>query len=230
MRLRVHVEGQTEEAFVNRLLAPYLGERGFTSVDARVIGQARRRRRRGGIGSWMSFRDELVRQLKSDRELLHTSMVDFYGMPAMGSRAWPGRMAAANMEQDHKGEHVGRQMLANLRTRLHGGERFVPFVMVHEFETLLFSDCEAFAHALEMPGLAEPLLRVRGQFESPEHINDGPETAPSKRILVLHPRFRKVADGTVAAEAVSIARMTEECRHFGDWLRRLETLAREAST
>ena len=93
---------------------------------------------------------------------------------------------------------------------------------------LLFSDCEAFADALTMPELAEPLLGIRDQFESPEHINDGRETAPSKRILELHPGYAKVVEGNTAAGEVSLARMTLECQHFAGWLRRLETLALDA--
>lgn len=218
MRLLVHVEGQTEEAFVNRLLAPFLQERGFVRVDARIMGGARQRHRRGGVRSWPSFRNELVRLLKSDRRLLHTSMVDFYGMPAEGGRAWPGRKEAAKMPQDRKGQHVAQEMLADLRLARAGEDRFVPFVMLHEFEALLFSDCEAFSRALAMPEIHQRLLGIRNQFESPEHINDAPQTAPSKRILALHPRYAKVSEGTAAAEAVTLARMTEECAHFAGWL------------
>ena len=226
MRLLVHVEGQTEEAFVKRLLAPHFGHRGFVSVDARIMGHSRQRGRRGGVRSWISFREELIRQLKSDRHLFHTSMVDFYGMPAEGNRAWPGRQEAAKMPQDRRGQHLAQQMLADLHTTRPGEERFVPFVTMHEFEALLFSDCEAFARALAMPELTEPLRDIRNQFESPEHINDAPETAPSKRVEALHPRYAKVTDGTAAAEEVTLAKMTQQCPHFANWLHRLETLAR----
>lgn len=214
MRLRVHVEGQTEEAFVNRLLAPYLGERGFESVDARLIGSARQRAKRGGVRPWASFRNELIRHLESDRHILHTSMVDFYGMPAEGNRAWPGRKQAAEMSQDRKGQHVAEQMLADLHKVRPGERRFVPFVTMHEYEALLFSDCDAFARALDRPELAESLQGIRDRFASPEHINDAAHTAPSKRILALHPSYAKVAEGTAAAEAVTVTRMTESafCR------------------
>ena len=35
MRLLVHVEGVTEETFVNNVLGPHLMEAGYTSVGAR---------------------------------------------------------------------------------------------------------------------------------------------------------------------------------------------------
>ena len=42
-RLLVHVEGQTEEQFVNELLAPHLYFFGFTKISARLVGNARQR-------------------------------------------------------------------------------------------------------------------------------------------------------------------------------------------
>ncbi len=48
-RLLVHVEGQTEETFVNELLCPQLTRFGWSMVSARLLGNAHRRDRRGGI-------------------------------------------------------------------------------------------------------------------------------------------------------------------------------------
>src|SRR5256885_1583241 len=47
-RLLIHVEGETEETFVNEVLAPHLLSFGYESVSARLIGNARQRDRRGG--------------------------------------------------------------------------------------------------------------------------------------------------------------------------------------
>jgi hypothetical protein len=47
-RLLVHVEGITEETFVNELLSVYLATRGYESVGARILGNARQRSRRAG--------------------------------------------------------------------------------------------------------------------------------------------------------------------------------------
>ncbi len=51
-RLLIHVEGETEEAFVNELLADHLHGFGYEIVSARLIGNARLRERRGGIRAW----------------------------------------------------------------------------------------------------------------------------------------------------------------------------------
>ena len=63
--------------------------------------------------------------------------------------------------------------------------RFVPYVMMHEFEALLFSDCDAFARGIFRPELGTDFQRIRDAFDSPEEIDDSPITAPSKRIELL---------------------------------------------
>ena len=92
--LLVHVEGETEESFVNEALAPYLYDLGFSAVRARLIGNVRQRGRRGGIRPWSAVRKEIVNHLKQDRQCVAATMVDYYGMPSTGSRAWPGRSRA----------------------------------------------------------------------------------------------------------------------------------------
>ena len=80
-RLLVHVEGETEENFVNQVLAPHLYCRGFSSVGARLIGNARQRDRRGGIRGWPSVQGDLIRHLHEDRNCIATTLVDYYGLP-----------------------------------------------------------------------------------------------------------------------------------------------------
>src|SRR4051794_34986588 len=94
-RILIHVEGETEESFVNVILAPYLENRGCDSVSARIIGNARQRSRRGGIRPWPSTESDIVRHLKEDQHCIATTMVDYYGLPSSGPGAWPGRAAAA---------------------------------------------------------------------------------------------------------------------------------------
>lgn len=76
VRLLIHVEGETEEAFVNQVLAPYLAHHDFTSISARLLGNARQRNRRGGARSWKGVRKEILRHLRSDRECISATLVD----------------------------------------------------------------------------------------------------------------------------------------------------------
>src|SRR5262245_54573286 len=96
-RLLIHVEGETEETFVNEVLEPHLCSRGYSQVSARLMGNARQRDRRGGIRSWSMVKEDIVTHLKQDRQCLASCMVDYYALPQTGERAWPGRNAAGNL-------------------------------------------------------------------------------------------------------------------------------------
>jgi hypothetical protein len=89
-----------------------------------------------------------------------------------------------------------------------GGEfksnRFIPFVVMHEFEALLFSDCAAFARGVGRPGIEAPLQAIRDNFSTPEEIDDSPETAPSKRIGILIPGYQKPVLGVQAASEIGL--------------------------
>ena len=80
------------------------------------------------------------------------------------------------------------------------------------------------AGGINRPDLAAGFQQIRNDFETPEDINDGRETAPSKRILAAYPSYRKPLQGTVAARAVGIDKMLEECPHFCKWIERLKAL------
>ncbi|MGI8745994.1 MAG: DUF4276 family protein [Bryobacteraceae bacterium] len=181
-RLLIHVEGPTEEGFVNGVLAHHLLAKGYMVVSARIVGNARLRRRRGGIGSWPSVRRDIVNHLKEDPGCIATTMVDYYGLPQEGAGAWPGRADATRLEALRRAPFVQDALRNDLAIAMEdrfNPERFVPFVVMHEFEGLLFSDCQAFSRAIGRPELEHALRRIRDQFATPEDINDSPVTAPS---------------------------------------------------
>lgn len=226
-RLLVHVEGQTEEDFVNEVLREYLLGKGFTSVSARIIGNARLRQNRGGIRPWPPVRKDIVNHLRQDVGCIATTMVDFYGLPKVGNGAWPGRANATGSDVGHKASSVEAALLEDLIAEMGSGfdaRRFVPYVVMHEFEGLLFSDCAAFGQAIGRVDLTEAFARIRAGFNTPEHINDSAKTAPSKRIAELLPQYQKPLLGNLAILEIGLARIRDECLRFNDWLDRLESL------
>ena len=225
-RLLVHVEGQTEEDFVNEVLRRHLVTVGYTSVDARIVGNARLRQRRGGIRPWPSVRKDIVNHLRQDLGCIATTMVDFYGLPREGDGAWPGRAGALGVESGLKASRVEQALAADLLKELGSNfdlARFVPFVMMHEFEGLLFRDCAAFSQGIGRADLAPQFQRIRDDFETPEDINDSPATCPSKRVKDLVPGYEKPLFGTLAVLEIGLSRIREQCRHFDSWLRHLES-------
>ena len=148
-------------------------------------------------------------------------MVDYYALPADGPGAWPGRSHATRLRTaSEKALHVEEA----LRNDVEDALRFVPFVVMHEFEGLLFSDCGSFSRGIGRADLEPELQAIRSQFASPEEINDSLLTAPSKRIVALFPRYQKRQSGVLAAVAIGLDTIRAECPHFNDWLVRLELL------
>lgn len=224
-RLLIHVEGETEETFVNEALAPHLYGIGYQKVSARLLGNSRNRDRRGGIRSWNSVRADIIKHLKEDRECLATTMVDYYALPKDGSRAWPGRLEAGGKPFPEKAPLVQAALFADIRRELGDdfhARRFVPYVMMHEFEGLLFSDCQRFATGIGRPELAEEFQSIRDAFPSPEEINDSPITAPSKRVEALVTGYQKPLLGALAALEIGLENIRKACPHFRAWVEQLE--------
>lgn len=220
MTLIVHVEGHTEESFVNEVLAPHLLGHGFATVRAGFIGGGR-----GGITSWTIAQRDIVNHLRDDPTCVATTMVDYYGLPRTGTAAWPGRAETAELPDGDKPGAIEERLAASVAEEMGAAfdrNRFVPYVMMHEFEALLFSDCAAFAEAIARPHLREALQEIRDAFASPEEIDDSPNSAPSKRVQALVAGYQKPWMGTLAALAVGLDAMRVACPHFGRWLNRLE--------
>jgi hypothetical protein len=55
------------------------------------------------------------------------------------------------------------------------------------------------------PNLVEPFSEIRDEFPSPEHINNNPLSAPSKRVAGLCPGYDKPVAGSVAALSIGLA-------------------------
>lgn len=219
--IRVHVicEGQTEEMFVNELLLPAFLARDMHLIPS-LIGKPGHK---GGNFKFERLYTDVKNRLLGDKNSYCTTLFDFYGLPA----SFPGKDAIhADMPMHLKAETVQVAMAAKLESLL-GHEalrRFVPFVQMHEFEALLFSRPEAFASGIGYPELAVTLAGITANFASPEHINDSPNTAPSKRIEALIPEYQKPLMGTLAALEVGLPAIRSNCKLFNNWLERLETL------
>ncbi len=166
-RLAIVVEGETEEEFVKQVLAKYLYSCG-------VISNAIMPRRRGiTSGGALPINQPANQMYKLCRHFdFITSLFDLYG--------FPGRPSGESVE--------GLERRINEEVdRLFGDDwdrsRVFAYVQKHEFEGLLFSDVGVFTH---VPNVSQRSIRsledIRACFPTPEDIDDGPTTAPSKRI------------------------------------------------
>ena len=221
VRLQVIVEGQTEERFVRDVLAPFLWEHRVIPV-ARLVGTRKEQSRiyRGGLRKYEPLRRDLTTWLKQDRnpDARFTTMVDLHRLPS----DFPGyKEGQRQRDSFQRVEYLESQFAADIDDR-----RFVPYIQLHEFEALLFAKPAQFAIAYpNRPRELQQLSRIRSAFESPEHIDDGDETAPSKRIKSVLPDYQKAAAGPVIAREIGMQTLLSECAHFAGWVRRLAVAA-----
>jgi hypothetical protein len=219
------VEGMTEFLFVRNVLSPHLGTLGIRAFPLPPTGK----KSCGGIPAWKIVRTEVLRVLKQRRGRVCTTMFDFYGMPY----GWPGRDAAATVRPDCRGAHVEKALLDDLAA--YAGEHFrpdlfIPYVQMHEFEALLFSDSCTLAEVLcsfsdtDVDGLKQHIGEILRDAGEPEAINDNYHTCPSRRIICLARKYTKPL-GPIIAGRIGLPTLRKQCRHFGQWLASLESLA-----
>ncbi|MCC6344804.1 MAG: DUF4276 family protein [Bryobacterales bacterium] len=217
--MNVVVEGQAEEQFVNRVMAPEFHERQmFLFGRALQTGRRGGMVYRGGAVTYQRLRKELLRWLADDRSALRTTMIDLYRL----ADDFPGYQAAMKLNNP-----VDRALL--LETEMAKDMQmpsFLPYIQVHEFEALLLAQPDKFS--VEFPGQTANVERLRtavALFPTPEFIDDGPETSSSKRIMREFPKFRKTVQGINIARRIGMEGLRGRCAHFHEWVAKLESHA-----
>lgn len=225
----IHVlcEGQTEQGFVEEVLRPYLQTQGVKSVKGILITTNKKKNARGGMLSYNHAVTDigLLRQTKKDDEYarhIFTTMFDLYALP----NDFPGYAVAQTIGDPYVRVN---SLEADFAKDINDG-RFIPYIQLHEFEALLF--CGIAHIAKYYPGcdkrckqLENDLLDAGG---NPELINNGPSTAPSKRIIKAiegdkktHYNYNKPVTGKNVAKQIGIETLRAKCRHFNDWIEKL---------
>jgi len=89
-----------------------------------------------------------------------------------------------------------------------GDLRFVPYIQLHEYEAYLFSDPIWFAYFYDHHEKQIARLKaIADAYPTPELIDDGQHSAPSKRIIEEFPDYEdaKSAVGPQVAELIGLA-------------------------
>ncbi len=215
-RLYIVVEGQTEEAFVNEIIAPYLRQYGIVSITPILIRTSKRGR--GGFVNYEHLKNDIKRLLSSSKTDFVVSMfVDFFRCPEL-----PYKEQYEN-ESDHmtRVEKMEKCIEQDINDR-----RFIPYIQMHEFEALLFSSNDGFNEYFSDKEILETMQIIK-QFQNPEDINSSPDKAPSKRLLTIKDDYDKVNDGNLIALAVGIHKMLEKCPRFKLWIDKLINTCKE---
>lgn len=222
IRLNIIVEGQTEETFVNKILGPHLGALNVFACARRVeIGRNRGRIFRGGMTSYNKVQKDIKLWMKEDKgcDVRFTTMFDFYRLPI----DFPG-FEEAKLQTDpyKKIELIEERLKADIAS-----DRFIPYLQLHEYEALLFSDLEKFYHYyIDHNTQLSRLKKDVSGVTNPELINETPDAAPSKRIIRYLPSYgrEKPSAGPIIAEHIGLKVIRLKCQHFNSWVSLLESL------
>lgn len=223
-RLYLFAEGQTELTFADRVLKPHLAGLGVYLHPPVLIAHARKKGRvhRGGGRRYTPMRNDILRFLAQERgpDVFFTTMLDLYALAADA----PGVGEADRLR------HLPVQRVEALErafARDIDDKRFVPYIQLHEFEAYLFSDPSWFSFFYDRHETPIASLQaVAEAYPSPELIDDGPQSAPSKRIAQILPDYEdaKAVVGPQVAELIGLEVIRSRCPHFAAWLAQLESL------
>jgi len=214
-------EGRTEQTFVRDVLAPALAPGGIL-LETQLINTSRTGR--GGALSWERVLRHLRNLLLQRRNAYVTTFFDLYQL----DNDFPHYHEAARIADPIVRAQEIEGAFAHAVVTEAGclPQRFVPHIQPYEYEALLFSEVGCFGEEMPewQPFIAQ-LQAVRDNAPTPEHINDGPATHPSARLVnLLTPGYRKVLHGSAIAARIGLDCIRERCVHFADWLRRIEAL------
>jgi hypothetical protein len=218
-RVHILVEGQTEETFTRDILAPHLYTRGvylyITIIRTKRVKDGPDFK--GGITSYERVRNDLERLLHDANAVAVTTMFDFYGLPT----EFPGKASMPAGDCYSRVAHVEEEFRKDINH-----DKFIPYLVLHEFEGLMFSMPEVIAEMFPERNARRRLQAIRDTFNSPEEINDNPTTAPSKRLKqIFGSTYQKTLHGPLITGAIGLDVLRRECPNFNDWLARLEALA-----
>jgi hypothetical protein len=213
--LYILCEGQTEEMIARSVIEPH-----FTSTDSYVTLSIFTTKRpaggpafKGGLSHWPKLERELRLLLHDSSTTVLTTMLDYYAFPSDA----PGMADRPHGSPHHRIRHVESAL-----AKVIGDQRFLPNLVLHEIEAWVLADCGRLGEVMGDPAPAAELGRIVRLESGPELVNDGLDTAPSKRIMNAYPQYRKTVDGPLVIQDAGLDWIRGSCPHADDWLQQVE--------
>lgn len=217
-RILAYVEGETEEAFLKRVIHLHLLNMGLFIIP--TIATTRRvisgPDYKGGHVSFGKAKREIRRLLGDSDAVAVTSMLDFYGLPS----DYPGKNSMPTGDCYKRVEHMESELGNAIDSR-----KFIPYLSLHEFEALVLVSPDEIAGAFPGENISDNLRMITQAAHSPEEINEGEQSHPSVRLTNLIPTYRKPQHGPIITLRIALEEICRSCPHFNEWLEKLESLA-----
>lgn len=207
-RLVIIVEGDSEIILMNNLVIPYLycieGVLPCT-ITAQKITTNRKLNKKGGNISFQYLKNEINR-VAAQGQLLITTFLDLFRLPV----DFPGYTA----------DGAKTSQIEVAMKEVVGLDCFIPYIQKHEFEALLFSSLEGFELVVDDADQLKKIQNIIDAFDTPEDINGGSLTAPSKRLGQIY-SYSKTVDSELILEMLTVDLIREKCPRFNEWIEKL---------
>lgn len=215
-QVAVLVEGQTESAFVTEILGRWMMAANVfvTPVIVKTSRLADGTSFKGGGSDWKHYDKDLRNLLTSTHYRWVSILVDFYAYPRNG----PAAACCGGVHQPRQCAEIRARAMADAIAN----PRFVPHVVLHEFETWVFAAAIGASHVLGDAGVAQALRNeAQSVADDVEMLNDSPQTAPSKRVLRCWPDYGKATDGIEVIREAGLDAVVDRCPGLKGWVQGL---------
>jgi hypothetical protein len=168
-RVYIIVEGQTEEEFIKTTLRDYLSRHNIHDVRPIKIGTSSGHK--GGELKYARYKKNIEILLKSQSDIVVTSLIDFFRLRT----DFPKYDDASKMvDKTARITYLENAIKEEISNRF-----FIPYIQLHEFEGLLFTDIHGFDYLMDLPKKEKSeIIQIISSYSNPEMINDGADTAP----------------------------------------------------
>jgi len=222
--LNIIVEGSSEEAFVNDVLAKHLaGFKIFVSTRRIRTGWNNSKPTKGGLSKYIKLKNDVMNWIVSDRnrpKTWYTTMLDLYAFPQDDLSPYTKRIQsiADPYQKINLLEAAIKKDINHLS--------FIPYIQLHEFEALVLVNPDKLITMYPDEQRAINHLKKEIANINPELINESQQTAPSKRIIKYLPNYegQKAQVGPLVVEDIGLLELRNNCPHFNEWVTILENI------
>ena len=209
------VEGETEENFVNEILKPYFISKGiYNELQCFKIKHSG-----GGVSKYSHIKKDILNTIY-EKGVIVTTMFDFYRLPS----DFPNFKQLDNTKSHYEQVlFLEREMKSDIEhSQKNKFDNFIPYIQLHEFESLIFSSIGGIEAIYERTEIKySNLKKIFDDYNNPEDINNGPNTAPSVRLKKLIPGYNKNVMGVEIVKEIGMETLLQKCPKFNKWIQNL---------
>lgn len=214
-RLVIIVEGDAEESFINNVLSPYFNSIGiYNYIQCYKIKHSN-----GGLSKYSHLKKDIVNTLY-ENDVVVSTLVDFYRIPS----DFPGYNESLSYDKhSDQVNYLESKIKEDIElTQNRVFENLVPYIQLHEFETFIFSDIMGVDALFDQSEYdRREFINIIRQYENPEDINNGVNTAPSVRLKKIIKGYDKVLFGIEIIQNLGVDLIREKCPRFNSWIQNL---------